>query len=40
VKVFWTENAIAHLVTIYDHIAKDSPFYARKMVDRLTRRSQ
>jgi toxin ParE1/3/4 len=40
VRVVWTENAIGHLVAIYGHIAKDSPFYAQKMVDRLTRRSQ
>jgi toxin ParE1/3/4 len=28
------------LIAIYDYIAQDSPFYATKMVDRLTRRSQ
>jgi plasmid stabilization system protein ParE len=40
VKVQWTDSAIAHLIAIYDYIARDSPFYAQKMVDRLTRRSQ
>jgi toxin ParE1/3/4 len=40
VKVHWTENAIQHLIAIYDYISQDSPFYAEKMVDRLTRRSQ
>ncbi len=39
-KVHWTENAIQHLIAIYDYISQDSPFYAEKMVDRLTRRSQ
>ena len=39
-KVHWTENAISHLIAIYDYIAQDSPFYAQRMVDRLTRRSQ
>ncbi|MFU8806031.1 MAG: type II toxin-antitoxin system RelE/ParE family toxin [Bradymonadaceae bacterium] len=38
-KVFWTESALAHLDSIYDHIQKDSPHYARQVVDRLTRRS-
>ena len=38
--VHWTDNAIQHLIAIYDYIAQDSPFYATKMVDRLTRRSQ
>lgn len=39
-KVFWTNNALAHLVAIYDYISRDSSFYAQTMVDRLTRRSQ
>ena len=39
-KVHWTDNAIQHLIAIYDYISQDSPFYAEKMVDRLTRRSQ
>ena len=39
-KVHWTETAEAHLDAIYAHIAQDSPEYARRMVDRLTRRSQ
>jgi toxin ParE1/3/4 len=40
VKVHWTETSIEHLIAIYDQISQDSPFYATKMVDRLTRRSQ
>lgn len=39
-KVNWTDNAVKHLVSIYDYISQDSTFYAQKMVDRLTRRSQ
>lgn len=38
-KVVWTESALTHLDLIYNHIAKDSPIYARQMVDRLTQRS-
>jgi toxin ParE1/3/4 len=40
VKVHWTETSIEHLISIYDQISQDSSFYATKMVDRLTRRSQ
>jgi toxin ParE1/3/4 len=40
VKVQWTENAISQLLGIYDYIARDSPFYAKRMVDRLTERSR
>ena len=39
-RVHWTDNAIAHLVDIYEYIAHDSPVYAKRMVDRLTRRSE
>jgi toxin ParE1/3/4 len=39
-KVHWTVTAEAHLDAIYTHIAQDSPEYAKRMVDRLTRRSQ
>ena len=38
--VNWTENAIEHLLGIYEYIAQDSPFYAERMVDRLTKRSE
>lgn len=38
--VHWTDNANLHLVAIYDYIAQNSPYYGRKMVDRLTRRSE
>jgi len=39
-KVHWTDTAEGHLDAIYAHIALDSPAYAKRMVDRLTRRSQ
>ena len=39
-KVHWTETAEGHLNAIYAYIARDSPEYAIRMVDRLTRRSQ
>lgn len=39
-RVHWTENAIKHLLDIYEYISENSPLYARRMVDRLTRRSE
>ncbi len=39
-KVHWTDTAEKHLDTIYSYIAQNSPEYAKRMVDRLTRRSQ
>lgn len=39
-KVHWTENAQSHLDAIHAHVARDSQVYARRLVDRLTRRSQ
>ena len=38
-KVEWTSNAISQLRGIHDYIAKDSEFFAKRMVDRLTSRS-
>jgi plasmid stabilization system protein ParE len=38
VRVHWTHTAIAHLLAIYEHIARDAPLYAQHVVDRLTRR--
>jgi toxin ParE1/3/4 len=40
VRVHWTHTAIAHLLAIYEHIARDAPLYAQRTVDRLTRRSE
>ncbi len=39
-RVHWTENAINHLLGIYEYISQNSPYYAERMVDRLTRRSE
>jgi addiction module RelE/StbE family toxin len=39
-KVHWTDTAQEHLDAIHAYIAQDSPEYAKRMVDRLTRRSQ
>ena len=39
-KVHWTDTAEDHLDAIYAFIAKDSPEYALRMVDSLTRRSK
>ena len=39
-KVHWTDTAEGHIDAIYRYIAQDSPQYARRIVDRLTRRSQ
>lgn len=39
-RVHWTENAIDHLANIYGYIAHNSSTYARRMVDRITRRSE
>ena len=38
--VHWTDTAQGHLASIYDYIAQNSPEYTKRMVDRLTRRSQ
>ncbi|MCD6584189.1 MAG: type II toxin-antitoxin system RelE/ParE family toxin [Desulfobacteraceae bacterium] len=39
-KVYWTETAIGHLANIYEYIGLNSQTYARRMVDRITRRSE
>lgn len=39
-RVYWTHTAIAHLLAIHEHIARDTPMYAQRTVDRLTRRSE
>lgn len=38
--VYWTEGAAQQLQAIHDYIAQASPEYAKRMVDRLTRRSE
>jgi toxin ParE1/3/4 len=39
-KVHWTSTAEGHLDAIFNYIAQNSPEYAKRMVDRITRRSQ
>ena len=39
-RVHWTDTAQGHLEAIHAYVAQDSPQYAKRMVDRLTRRSQ
>ena len=39
-KVHWTSTAEAHLDAIFAYIAQDSPVYAKRMVDRITRSSR
>jgi plasmid stabilization system protein ParE len=40
VKVHWTDTAREHLRAIHAYVARNSPEYALRIVDRLTRRSQ
>jgi len=40
VKVNWTDTSLAHLRAIHAYIARNSPQYAQRVVDRLTKRSQ
>jgi toxin ParE1/3/4 len=40
VKVFWTETAVENLSAIYTYISQNSPKYATRIIDRITRRSQ
>ncbi|MBI4753818.1 type II toxin-antitoxin system RelE/ParE family toxin [Candidatus Desantisbacteria bacterium] len=39
-RVHWTNTAIEHLLAIYEYIAKDSPMYAQRMIDKLIRHSE
>jgi addiction module RelE/StbE family toxin len=39
-KVHWTITAEGHLDAIFNYIAQNSPEYAKRIVDRITRRSQ
>ncbi len=39
-RVYWTQNAIGHLANIYEYIGLNSQTYAKRMVDRITRRSE
>jgi len=39
-KAHWTRNAISHLANMYEYIALNSPTYAKRTVDKITRRSE
>lgn len=39
-KVHWTRTAESHLDALYKYIERDSPDYAKRIVDRLTARSK
>ena len=39
-KVFWTETAEQHLDAIYAYIVKNSPTYALRTIDKITKKSQ
>jgi toxin ParE1/3/4 len=39
-KVNWTDNAIQHLLGIYEFIGSASGIYAKATIDKLTRRSE
>ncbi|HWN98653.1 MAG TPA: type II toxin-antitoxin system RelE/ParE family toxin [Blastocatellia bacterium] len=39
-KVHWTDLAVKQLADIHEYMARTSPRYALRMVDRLTRRSE
>jgi len=39
-RVCWTENAIDHLTNIYEYITFNSPTYGRRMIDKITRRTE
>ena len=38
-KVYWTDTTIKHLQGIHNYIVQDTPEYAKRTVDRLTKRS-
>ena len=39
-RVHWTNNAVDHLVNIYEYISLNSPTYGKRMADKITRRSE
>ena len=38
-KVRWTESALEQLDSIHDYIARNSEIYAKRMVEKITRRT-
>lgn len=39
-RVHWTDTAVQHLLAVYEYIARGSPLYAQRMIDRLLRCSE
>jgi toxin ParE1/3/4 len=39
-KVYWTDNALEQIRSIHSYISKSSPLYAKRVIDRLTKRSR
>ena len=39
-RVYWTDTALGHLKSIHEYISQNSREYAKRTVDRLTRRSE
>ncbi len=39
-RVFWTDKATSHLLSIYEYVQQDSPIYAEKLLDKLISRSE
>ena len=39
-RVVWTDEALKHLDSIYHYIAQDNPYYGRRVVDKLTHRTE
>ena len=39
-RVRWTENAIDYLANIYEYISFNSPTYGKRMIDKITRRTE
>ncbi len=39
-RVFWTEKALSHLDAIHKYISQNSPRYARRIVEKLLKRSE
>ena len=38
-RVHWTDTALAHLQAIHDYVARDSKQNAKRLADRITRKS-
>lgn len=39
-KVFWTDTSVNQLSAIYNYVAQNSPQYAQRLIQRITKRSE